>query len=120
MGGEQHGDIESWTGGAWYDNMKETYWGHETWWWNDEAKEAIRAKKEVKKKCDAPGRQDERDIYRQANKEANKEVARSRAPAMDEVYKEVETPEGERNIYRIAKARDKSANDFTQIRQIKD
>ena len=39
---------------------------------------------------------------------------------MDEVYKELETPEGERKIYRIAKARDKSANDFTQIRQIKD
>ena len=39
---------------------------------------------------------------------------------MDEVYKELETPEGERKIYRIAKARDKSAKDFTQIRQIKD
>ena len=62
----------------------------------------------------------ERDIYRQANKEAKKEVARSKAPSMDEVYKELETPEGERKIYRIAKARDKSAKDFTQIRQIKD
>ena len=39
---------------------------------------------------------------------------------MDEVYKELETPEGERKIYRIAKARDKSAKDFTQIRQIED
>ena len=27
-----------------------------------------------------------RDIYRQANKEAKKEVARSKAHAMDEVY----------------------------------
>ena len=40
---------------------------------------------------------------------------------MDEVYNESETPEGERNIYRIAtKARNKSAKDFAQIRQIKD
>ena len=39
---------------------------------------------------------------------------------MDEVYKELETPEGERKIYRIAKARDKSAKDVTQIRQIND
>ena len=39
---------------------------------------------------------------------------------MDQVYRELETPEAERNIYRIAKARDKSAKDFTQIRQIKD
>ena len=93
----------------------------ETWWWNDEVKDVIRAKKEAKKKWDASGRQEERDIYNwQANKEAKKEVARSKAHAMDEVYKELETPEGERNIYRIAKARDKSAKDFTQIRQSKD
>ena len=88
----------------------------ETWWWNDEVKDAIRAKKEAKKKWDASGRQEERDIYRQANKEAKKEVARSKAHAMDEVYKELETPEGERKIYTIAKARDKSAKDFTQIK----
>ena len=39
---------------------------------------------------------------------------------MNEVYKEMEVQEGERKIYRIAKARDKSTKDFTQIRQIKD
>ena len=92
----------------------------ETWWWNDEVKDAIRAKKEAKKKWEASGRQEEREIYKQANKGAKKEVARSKAHAMDEVNKELETPEGERKIYRIAKARDKSAKDFTQIRQIKD
>ena len=27
VGGEQHGDIESWTGGARYDNRKDTYGG---------------------------------------------------------------------------------------------
>ena len=56
----------------------------DTWWWNDEVKDAIRAKKEAKKKWDASGRQEERDIYRRANKEANKAVARSKAHAMDE------------------------------------
>ena len=120
VGEEQHGDIESRPGGARYDNRKETSWDKETWWWNDEVKDAIRAKKEANKKWDASGRQEERDIYRRANKEANKEVARSKAHAMDEVYKKLETPEGERQIYRIANARDKSAKDFTQIRQIKD
>ena len=60
----------------------------ETWWWNDEVNDAIRAKKEAKKKWDAPGRQEERYINRRANKEAKKEVARSKAHAMDEVYKQ--------------------------------
>ena len=49
-------------------------------------KDAIRPKKEAKKKWETSGRQDERDSYRQTNKEANKEVARSNAQAMDEVY----------------------------------
>ena len=40
----------------------------------------------------------ERDIYRQANTEEMKEVAISKAHVMNEVYKELETPEGERNI----------------------
>ena len=48
--------------------------------------DAIRAKKEAKKKWETSGRQDDRDIYMQTNKEANKEVARSSEPAMDEVY----------------------------------
>ena len=63
----------------------------ETWWWNDGVKDAIRAKKEAKKNWETSGRQEERDIYRQANKAAKKEVAISKAHAMDEVYKELET-----------------------------
>ena len=92
----------------------------ETGWWNDEVEDTITAKKEAKKKWETSGRKEERDIYGQANKAAKKEVAISKAHAKDEVYKELETPEGEQKIYRIAKARDKSAKDFTQIRQIKD
>ena len=53
-------------------------------------------------------------------KEEKKTVAISKSHAMDKVYKELETPKGERNIYRTAKARDKSDNDITQIRRIKD
>ena len=90
---------------------------NETWSWNEEVKDAIRARKQAKKKWETPGMQEERVIYRQATKAANKEVAISKAHALDEVYKELETPEGERKIYRIAKARDKSASasTFTSI-----
>ena len=34
-----------------------------TWWWNDEVKDAIRAKKEAKKKWEARGRQEERERH---------------------------------------------------------
>ena len=49
----------------------------ETWWWNDEVKDAIRAKKEEMKVWERSGREEERDSYKQANKEAKKEVAQS-------------------------------------------
>ena len=85
VGGEQHGDIESWKEVLGMTTGRRHPGDKETWWWNDEVKDAIRAKKEAKKKWDASGRQEERDIYRQANKEAKKEVAISKAHAMDEV-----------------------------------
>ena len=58
----------------------------ETWWWNDEVKDAIRAKKEAKKKWDASGRQEETFIGKQTRRQIYKEVAISKAHAMDEVY----------------------------------
>ena len=43
------------------------------------------------------------------------ETATAKTQAMNELYEELETPEGERKIYRIAKAKD-----FTNNNQIKD
>ena len=62
------------------------------------------------------GRQDERDIYRQANKEANKERSSKIESAGNGrgVLRELQTLEREHNIYRIGKARDKSTNDFME------
>ena len=38
---------------------------------------------------------------------------------MNELYDELETPEGERKIFRIVKARDKATKDFSHLKQIK-
>ena len=59
-----------------------------------------------------------KDRYRQANKAAKKAVATNKALAMNELYEELETPEGERKIFRIANARDKATNDFSHVKQI--
>ena len=56
----------------------------------------------------------------QANKAAKKAVATANARAMNELYVELETPEGERKISRIAKARYKMTKDFTMNNQIQD
>ena len=59
------------------------------------------------------------DNYRQANEEGkqggNKSSSTAKARAMNELYEELDTPECETKISRIAKA-----NDFTKNNQIKE
>ena len=92
----------------------------ETWWLNDKGQEVIKAKKVAKNIWETSRRQEDKDIYRQANKAAKKAVATNKALAMNELYEELETPEGERKIFRIAKAaRYKVSKDLSHMKQIK-
>ena len=93
--------------------------GKETLWWNDNVQKVITAKKMAKKIWETSRRQEDKDRYREANKAAKKAVATNKELAMNELYEELETPEGERNIFRIAKARDKASKDFSHMKQIK-
>ena len=47
-------------------------------------------------------------------------MAQAKAIAMREIYGELETRNGQKKIYRLAKRRNKATKDFTQIKQIKD
>ena len=62
----------------------------------------IKAKKVAKKIWETSRRQEDKDVHRQANKAAKKAVATNKALAMNELYEELETPEGERNIFMFA------------------
>ena len=75
----------------------------ETWWWNDKVQDVIKAKKEARKMWETAGRQRLLQAGTQGGKESN---STAKARAMNELYEELETPEGERNISRIAKAID--------------
>ncbi|KAK3894199.1 hypothetical protein Pcinc_002033 [Petrolisthes cinctipes] len=91
----------------------------ESWWWNREVQEKIRLKKEAKKKWDLSGRDDDKVAAKAAKKEAKKAVAQAKARAVNEIYEDLETTEGQKKIYRMAKMRNKATKDFTQIKQIK-
>ena len=87
MRGDRLGNIESREGGAWYVNRKETHWG--------QGDIVVERRSEGCDKSQERGQEEvgnirkagrERDIYREANKKGNTEVARSNAQAMDEVY----------------------------------
>ena len=92
----------------------------ESWWWNEDVQEVVKAKKVAKKAWDKYSQQGDRERYDRHKKDAKKTVAQAKAQALNEIYEELETPEGEKKIYRIAKARNKATKDFTHIKQIKD
>ena len=54
------------------------------------------------------GEDDDRNEYKRAKGAANKVVARVDAEAIEELYANLETSEGQKYIYRIAAARDAS------------
>ncbi|KAL1454893.1 hypothetical protein WDU94_009023 [Cyamophila willieti] len=91
----------------------------ETWWWNEEVAKCIKEKKEAKKKWDRSNQSEDKVEYKKAKKESKRAVAQAKARELDKIYKELETPEGEKNLYRLAKERNRATKDFTHIMQIK-
>ncbi|XP_063599473.1 uncharacterized protein LOC134775795 [Penaeus indicus] len=88
----------------------------ETWWWKQEIQEIIHEKKAAERTPARVGSEQSRE----ANKRAKRDVARAKAEGMSKFFEDLETKEGQRNIFRIAKARDKASKDIVHIIQIKD
>ncbi|KAM1283242.1 hypothetical protein ACFX2J_026125 [Malus domestica] len=58
--------------------------------------------------------------YRKAKQEAKKAVREAKLAAYDDMYKRLDTKEGESDIYKLARAREKKTKDLNQVRCIKD
>ena len=56
---------------------------------------------------------------KEANKAAKKAVAESKAAALQDTYENLESREGQKRIFKIAKERNKASKDMTSIKQIK-
>ena len=92
----------------------------DTWWWNTEVQTCIRDKKRAKKEWDQREDHQSKMAYRMACKAAKKAVAKAKAEAYRALYERLETKEGEKEAYRLAKQRDKASKDVQQVRNIKD
>ena len=62
------------------------------------------------------GNEETERAYREANKEAKKAVAQAKARAREDMYYKLETREGEKRIFALAREREKSIKDFTHIK----
>ncbi|KAM2173259.1 hypothetical protein ACFX1R_038114 [Malus domestica] len=58
--------------------------------------------------------------YRRAKQEAKKDVREAKLTAYDDMYKRLDTKQGELDIYKLARAREKKTRDLNQVRCIKD
>ena len=89
--------------------------GLESWWWNEEAESAAREKKERLNIWKRTGKEN----HNTAKGKAKSVMARVKAEAIQGLYDQRETVEGQQEIYRIAAARDRSYHDICDIRNVK-
>ena len=90
----------------------------ESWWWNDETESTVREKKERLKIWKRTGEENDKVEYKTAKGKAKRVVARVKAEAIG-LYDQLETVEGQQEIYRIAVTRDRSGKDICHIRNVK-
>ncbi|KAJ4744373.1 Retrovirus-related Pol polyprotein from type-1 retrotransposable element R2 [Rhynchospora pubera] len=92
----------------------------DTWWWNDEVQKAIKEKKECYKRLHHDKTDDNAQKYKLAKKNAKKAVSKARGRAYEDLYQKLSTKEGEKDVYKIAKFRDRKTRDLNQVKCIKD
>ena len=91
----------------------------ETWWWNQEVQEKLKNKRNAKKVWDTMRDDASKLAYKTARKQAKREVAKARNKTYEELYKKLETKEGENELFKIPKQRNKQSKDVQQVRVIK-
>ena len=91
----------------------------ETWWWNEKVQESIKEKKEAKKAWDNTRNENTKKIYKEKKSKAKKEVAMAKRRVYDDFYVRLETKEGEKELYRLARQRDRARKDVQHVRVIK-
>ncbi|KAK3574870.1 hypothetical protein QTP86_018337 [Hemibagrus guttatus] len=92
----------------------------ETWWWNEEVQDSIQRKRLAKKKWDMDRTEENRQEYKELQCRVKREVSKAKQKAYDELYTRLDTREGEKDLYRLDRQRDRDGKDVQQVRVIKD
>ncbi|KAK3568515.1 hypothetical protein QTP86_008627 [Hemibagrus guttatus] len=92
----------------------------ETLWWNEEVQDSIQRKRLAKKKWDMDRTEENRQEYKELQRRVKREVSKAKQKAYEELYTRLDTREGEKDLYRLARQRDRDGKDVQQVRVIKD
>ncbi|KAF7699862.1 hypothetical protein C0J45_10852, partial [Silurus meridionalis] len=88
----------------------------EVWWWNEELQESIRRKA----KQNWNRQNDEKSRHKEMRQQVKRDMAKAKEKAYEELYERLDTKEGEKDLYRLARQRDRAGKDVLQVRTIKD
>ncbi|KAK3560170.1 hypothetical protein QTP86_034685, partial [Hemibagrus guttatus] len=64
--------------------------------------------------------EENRQEYKELQRRVKREVSKAKQKAYDELYTRLDTREGEKDLYRLARQRDRDGKDVQQVRVIKD
>ena len=84
----------------------------ETWWWSEEVQTSIKKKKEAFKNWQREGTDQLKEVYKEKTKEAKRAVAKAKEEGYKEWYENLDSREGEKTIYMIAKQRAEAKRDI--------
>ncbi|KAK3547778.1 hypothetical protein QTP86_029926 [Hemibagrus guttatus] len=88
----------------------------ETWWWNEEVQDSIQRKRLAKNKWDMDRTEENRQEYKELQCRVKREVSKAKQKAYDELYTRLDTREGQKDLYRLARQRDRDGKDVQQYR----
>ncbi|KAL6566196.1 hypothetical protein OROGR_001811 [Orobanche gracilis] len=92
----------------------------DTSWWNEEVKQAIKTKRECYKVLGKCSNNENYERYKKARTEAKKAVRNARSEVNKELYARLDTKEGEKDIYKLARMREKKTRDIGKVKCVKD
>jgi hypothetical protein len=92
----------------------------ETWWWNEKVQKAIKEKKECFTCMHLDRSMDNVERYTVIKKTAKRTVSEAMGQMYDGLYQWLGMKEGEKNIYRMVKRRERKTRDIIQVKCIKD
>jgi hypothetical protein len=92
----------------------------DTWWWTEDVQKAIKEKKECYRSLFHDRSTVNLERYKMVKKTAKRAVIEAKGRAYDDLYQRLSTKEEDKDVYKMARIRERKTRDLNQVKCIKD